>query len=186
MRWCPAKACEKIDRAKLGNLPLSYFSWACSLTCSGATAFFALLGHHRASRKPGETVLISAASGAVGQVAGQIAKLKGCRVIGTAGAADKARLREARSRLRCRHRLQGQGSRRRSSTDARTARAQGHIDVFFDNVGGVLHDAAVVANLALHGADHHRAAAIAAAMTSSANPISGIAPQPASPGEAAR
>src|ERR1700722_13676898 len=61
----PARACEKIDRAKLGNLPLSYLLGV--LGMPGATAFFALdtIGKPQA----GETVLISAASGAVGQVA---------------------------------------------------------------------------------------------------------------------
>ena len=41
--------------------------------------------------KPGETVVVSAASGAVGQVVGQLAKLRGCRVVGIAGGAEKCR-----------------------------------------------------------------------------------------------
>ncbi len=41
--------------------------------------------------KPGETVVVSAASGGVGQAAGQIAKIKGCRVVGIAGVEDKCR-----------------------------------------------------------------------------------------------
>ena len=41
--------------------------------------------------KAGETVVVSAAAGAVGSVVGQIAKLKGCRVVGIAGGADKCR-----------------------------------------------------------------------------------------------
>jgi NADPH-dependent curcumin reductase CurA len=55
----------------------------------GMTAYFGLLeiGHPAA----GETVVVSAAAGAVGQVAGQIARIKGCRVVGIAGGAEKCR-----------------------------------------------------------------------------------------------
>src|SRR5258708_23301071 len=53
----------------------------------GLTAYFGLLDV--CDPKPGETVVISGAAGAVGSIVGQIAKLKGCRVIGSAGADDK-------------------------------------------------------------------------------------------------
>lgn len=53
----------------------------------GFTAYCGLLKHGRP--KEGETVVVSAASGAVGQLVGQIAKIKGCRAVGIAGAADK-------------------------------------------------------------------------------------------------
>ena len=53
----------------------------------GMTAYFGLL--HVGQPKPGETVVVSAASGAVGQVVGQIAKLMGCRTVGIAGGAKK-------------------------------------------------------------------------------------------------
>src|SRR4051812_27615020 len=53
----------------------------------GMTAYVGLL--EIGQPKAGETVVVSAASGAVGQVVGQIAKLKGCRVVGIAGADDK-------------------------------------------------------------------------------------------------
>ena len=53
----------------------------------GFTAYGGLLKHGRP--KPGETVAVSAASGAVGQLVGQIAKIKGCRAVGIAGAEDK-------------------------------------------------------------------------------------------------
>ncbi|MDJ0949783.1 MAG: NADP-dependent oxidoreductase [Alphaproteobacteria bacterium] len=55
----------------------------------GVTAFFGLLDVGRP--KPGETVLVSAASGAVGGVVGQIAKIKGCRAVGIAGGPAKSR-----------------------------------------------------------------------------------------------
>ncbi len=59
----------------------------------GMTAYTGLLGIGKP--KPGETVVVSAASGAVGAVAGQIARLEGCRVVGIAGGAEKCRYVEA-------------------------------------------------------------------------------------------
>ena len=55
----------------------------------GLTAYVGLLDIGQP--KPGETVVLAAATGAVGSVVGQIAKLKGCRVVGIAGAAEKCR-----------------------------------------------------------------------------------------------
>ena len=117
----------------------------------GATAYFALdtIGKPQA----GETVLISAAAGAVGQVAGQIAKLKGARVIATAGAADKLDYVTRELGFDAGGRLQRQG-REDPCRRARAATRPSGIDVFFDDVGGVTHDAAM-ANLALRGAHHH-------------------------------
>ncbi|MBO0096278.1 NADP-dependent oxidoreductase, partial [Listeria monocytogenes] len=56
---------------------------------TGMTAYFALLDVGQP--KNGETVVISGAAGAVGSVAGQIARLKGCRGVGIAGGAEKCR-----------------------------------------------------------------------------------------------
>lgn len=55
----------------------------------GPTAYFGLLDIGQP--KPGETLVVSAAAGGVGQIVGQIGKIKGCRVIGIAGGADKCR-----------------------------------------------------------------------------------------------
>jgi NADPH-dependent curcumin reductase len=139
----PAKACEKIDRAALGSLPLSYLLGV--LGMPGATAYFALdtIG----KPKCGETVLISAASGAVGQVAGQIAKLKGCKVIATAGAADK--LQYVTRELGFDIGIDYKGKDTAALSTELMQHAPNGIDVFFDNVGGVLHDA-VMMNLALN------------------------------------
>ena len=54
---------------------------------TGLTAYIGLL--EIGKPKPGETVFVSAAAGAVGQIVGQIAKLKGCKVVGSAGTDDK-------------------------------------------------------------------------------------------------
>ena len=138
----PAKGCEKIDRAKLGNLPLSYLLGI--LGMPGATAYFALdtIGKPQA----GETVLISAAAGAVGQVAGQIAKHRGCTVIATAGATDK--LDYVTRTLGFDVGIDYKGKDAAALAAELSNHAPNGIDVFFDNVGGVLHDA-VMMNLAL-------------------------------------
>ncbi len=53
----------------------------------GPTAYFGLLD--LGDPKPGETLVVSAAAGAVGSIVGQIAKIKGCRVVGLAGTDEK-------------------------------------------------------------------------------------------------
>ena len=139
----PAKAVERVDRALLGNLPLSYLLGV--LGMPGATAYFALdtIG----KPQPGETVLVSAAAGAVGQVAGQIAKLKGCKVIACAGAADK--LAYVTEELGFDIGVNYRDKSAEALAAEFAAHAPNGIDVFFDNVGGVTHDAAMM-TLALH------------------------------------
>jgi NADPH-dependent curcumin reductase CurA len=93
---------------------------------TGMTAYFGLLDVGRP--RPGDTVVVSAAAGAVGQIAGQLAKLGGCRAVGIAGGADKVRdLRE----------LYGYDSAiDYKNTDVGEALRDEHVDVYFDNVGG--------------------------------------------------
>lgn len=74
----------KVDTAKA---PLE--RWVGGLGMPGWTAYFGLL--EVGQPKEGETVVVSAASGAVGSVVGQIAKIKGCRAVGIAGGPDKCR-----------------------------------------------------------------------------------------------
>jgi NADPH-dependent curcumin reductase len=95
----------------------------------GLTAYVGLLDI--AQPKAGETVVVSAASGAVGSIAGQIARLKGCRVVGVAGSTEKCEYvtRELGFDAAVDHR----------ATDLRAALAAAcpnGIDVYFENVGG--------------------------------------------------
>jgi NADPH-dependent curcumin reductase CurA len=86
--------------------------------------------------RPGETVVVAAATGAVGSVVGQIAKLKGARVVGIAGGADKCRYAvETLGFDVCldRHDPQWAGQLAAACADG--------IDVYFENVGGEVFDA---------------------------------------------
>jgi len=94
--------------------------------------------------RPGDTVLISAAAGSVGQIAGQIAKLAGCRVIAVTSSEEKI--------ARCRELGYDAGINYRTEPDLAAAIARecpDGVDVFFDNTAGSIHDA-VLQNLATH------------------------------------
>jgi NADPH-dependent curcumin reductase CurA len=80
--------------------------------------------------KAGETVFVSAAAGAVGSVAGQIAKVHGCRVIGSAGTDEKAEI--LRNRLGFDYAF---NYRKTSPADALDEAAPDGLDIYFDNVG---------------------------------------------------
>jgi NADPH-dependent curcumin reductase CurA len=78
---------ERVNKVDTSLAPLQ--RWIGGLGMPGWTAYFGLLDVGQP--KPGETVVVSAASGAVGSVVGQIAKIKGCRAVGIAGGPDKCR-----------------------------------------------------------------------------------------------
>jgi NADPH-dependent curcumin reductase CurA len=84
-----------------------------------------------AALKEGESVFVSAAAGAVGSVAAQIAKIKGCYVIGSAGSDDKCRWLKEEIKLDAAINYKTQELR----TALKAAAPRG-IDVYFDNVGG--------------------------------------------------
>src|SRR5271169_1007800 len=102
-----------------------------ALGMPGMTAYAGLLEIGRP--QAGETVAVAAASGAVGSVVGQIAKIRGCRAVGIAGGADK-----------CRFVVDTLGfdacvdHRAPDFRDALAAACPGGIDVYFENVGGVV------------------------------------------------
>jgi NADPH-dependent curcumin reductase CurA len=119
----------KVDE-QLAPLP----SWLGGLGMPGHTAYFGL--KHVADVKPGETVVVSAASGAVGQVVGQIAKIEGARAVGIAGGPEKCAFitRELGFDAAVDH-------KRPDLSDALKAAAPQGIDVDFENVGGEVFDA---------------------------------------------
>ncbi len=122
---------ERVIKVDTRQAPLE--RWVGGLGMPGWTAYFGLLDVGQP--KTGETVVVSAASGAVGSVVGQIAKIKGCRVVGIAGGSEK-----------CRYVIQELGF------DACVDYKAGHlaqelkaacpkgIDVNFENVGGEILD----------------------------------------------
>lgn len=127
-----AKALTKVAPVK----PLSYAVSVLGVT--GKTAYFGMLEIGRP--KPGETVLVSAAAGAVGSVAGQIAKMQGARVVGLAGSDAKC----AWLTKEC-----GFDAAINYKTGPLPKALRQHcprgIDVFFDNVGGDIFEAALFA-----------------------------------------
>ena len=90
--------------------------------------------------KPGETVYVSAASGAVGQIAGQIAKLQGCHVVGSAGSDDKV------AYIRDELGFDGAFNYKMAPSldDALSAACPDGIDVYFENVGGAMLEAVLL------------------------------------------
>ncbi len=114
-----------------------------ALGYTGMTAFFGLLEVGRP--KQGETVVVSGAAGATGAVVGQIARIKGCRVVGIAGGPEKCSYltRELGFDAAIDYKSENIVTRLRESCPR-------GIDVYFDNVGGRILDAAL-SHLALHG-----------------------------------
>jgi NADPH-dependent curcumin reductase CurA len=122
---------RKVDGA---SAPLSYYLGV--LGMPGVTAWMGLLDI--AQPKAGETVVVSAASGAVGSVVGQIAKLKGCRAVGIAGGPKKCGYVTAELGFdACVDHRAG-----RLDEDLQAAAPKG-IDVVFENVGGPVLDTAL-------------------------------------------
>ncbi|KQH76919.1 NADP-dependent oxidoreductase [Mycobacterium gordonae] len=107
-----------------------------ALGISGLTAYFGLLDVGRP--QPGQTVVVSGAAGSVGSIAGQIARIKGCRAVGIAGGEEK-----------CRWLVEELGFDAAIDYKAGDLRGQlkthapDGIDVFFDNVGGATLEAAL-------------------------------------------
>jgi len=126
-----AKDLTKVD-PRLAPLP----RFLGALGMPGLTAYFGLLDIGKP--KEGETVVVSAAAGAVGAVTGQIARVKGCRVVGIAGGPDK-----------CRYVVDELGFDAAvdyKNEDVRAALSRlcpKGIDVYFDNVGGEILDIAL-------------------------------------------
>jgi len=129
-----AQHVNKLDK----SAPLSYYLGI--LGMPGLTAYFGL--NEIGKLVAGETVVVSGAAGAVGMVACQIARIKGCRVVGIAGSDDKnAYLKDV---LKVDEVLNYHTEKNMKAAIARTC--PDGVDVYFDNVGGEISDA-VFANI---------------------------------------
>ncbi len=126
----PAKKLDKVARAEPLTHLLSVYGVA------GLTAYFGLL--ECGQPKAGETVVVSAAAGSVGSIVGQIAKIKGCRVIGIAGGAAKCDLLVNELGFDA-----AVDYKAGPVFKALRAAAPNGIDVYFDNVGGDIFEAAL-------------------------------------------
>jgi NADPH-dependent curcumin reductase CurA len=120
--------------------PLSTFLGA--LGMPGMTAYFGLLDV--GALADGETVVVSGAAGAVGTMVGQIAKVKGCRVVGIAGGAQKCAMLTGELGFDAAIDYRADNVRQ-----ALKEYAPNGVDVYFDNVGGQILEAAL-SRLAMH------------------------------------
>ena len=125
-----ASAVEKLEE---GIAPASAYLGVLGIT--GLTAYFGLLSV--GELKAGDHVVISAAAGAVGTVAGQIARINDCHVTGIAGSSEKIRM--LREDLHFDEAINYKKSRNLKD-DIQAACPEG-VDVYFDNVGGEISDA---------------------------------------------
>lgn len=126
------KGLNKIDPDKT---PLSAYLGILGLT--GLTAYISL--EQIGKLKEGETLLVSGASGAVGSTVGQIGKIKGCHVVGIAGTDEKLKLMNEKLGF-------DKGINYKTTDDMKKAIANAcpnGVDVYFDNVGGEILDAAM-------------------------------------------
>ncbi len=114
------------------------------LGVTGLSAYFALL--EIGKPKPGETLVVSGAAGAVGSIAGQIGKIMGCRVVGIAGTDEKKELLITKFGFDA-------AINYRTTLDIEVAIAAScpnGVDIYFDNVGGEISDA-VISNMNKYG-----------------------------------
>jgi NADPH-dependent curcumin reductase len=128
---CEENAVFKVDTTEIA-LP----KYLGALGMPGMTAYFGLLDV--GEPKEGETVVVSGAAGAVGSVVGQIAKLKDCRVVGIAGGSEKCRWLVEELGFDAAIDYKGE-----DVGDALRTHCPEGVDVYFDNVGGEILDAAL-------------------------------------------
>ena len=133
----PARGLIALPRVEPLTHLLSVFGVA------GLTAYFGLIECGRP--KAGETVVVSAAAGSVGSIVGQIAKIKGCKVVGIAGGAAKCALLQNELGFDAAVDYKAGDTRR-----ALRAACPDGIDVYFDNVGGDILEACLF-NMNTHG-----------------------------------
>lgn len=129
----------RIDTWQLNGIQQAGLPLTTGLSVLGTTGLAAYYGLVHVGRpKKGETVLVSGAAGATGSIAGQIAKIKGCRTIGIAGSDEKC------EKLRNEFQYDAAINYKTEDVDAALSRhAPDGVDIYFDNVGGGTLDTAL-------------------------------------------
>ncbi len=142
--WSVAGA--QIARSGLAKIDLSVGSvtqWLNVLGMPGMTGYFGLMDVGQP--QPGETVVVSGAAGAVGQTVGQMARIKGCRVVGIAGGAAKCAwvVNELGFDACIDYKAAApEGAKKWDAVrDGLKQHCPGGVDIYFDNVGGDILDA---------------------------------------------
>ncbi len=128
-------AATSVNKIEAAKVPLSYYLGI--LGMPGLTAYFGLL--EIGKPKSGETVVVSGAAGAVGTVVCQIAKLKGCRVVGIAGSDDKLSYLKNELGVDVVINYRTAKNIQKAIADA----CPEGVDVYYDNVGGEISDAVI-------------------------------------------
>src|SRR5258708_4950806 len=134
-RYCVATPESVLRRVVPSSLPLS--ANLSVLGMNGITAYLAF--HGLGDPKPGEHVLVSTAAGSVGSFVGQLAHIAGCRAVGLTSSAEKA------AQAKARYGYQDMINYREATDLGEAIRAacpDGN-DIFFDNTGGTIADAAI-------------------------------------------
>jgi len=135
------------DPISLRKIDPTLGSISYNISCLGMPGLTAYVGMLDLGRPvAGETVFVSAASGAVGQLAGQLARMAGCRVVGSAGSDEKVRHIVEKLRFDAAFNYKTEESLER----ALEMHCPAGVDVYFDNVGGDMLDA-VLARLNTFG-----------------------------------
>lgn len=129
---------DKLRKIETKDVPIGYYLGV--LGMPGLTAYFGMTDI--CNPKPGETVVVSGAAGAVGLVAGQIAKIRGCHVVGITGSDEKVRV--LKSEFDFDEAINYKTVSNLQETIARACPKK--VDCYFDNIGGDISDA-VIANL---------------------------------------
>ena len=133
---------QKVD-PNIGKIPLSYYLGA--LGMPGMTSYFGFLDI--CQPKEGDVVVVSAASGAVGSLVGQIAKIHGCKVIGITGqpAENQQELKDLGFDVILNYKDYNNDPIALKDAIEKAAEPKTGIDCYFDNVGGFVLDAATLA-----------------------------------------
>ncbi|XP_051199602.1 2-alkenal reductase (NADP(+)-dependent) [Lolium perenne] len=133
---------ESLFKISHPEFPLSYYTGV--LGMPGLTAYAGFFDV--AKPKKGEYVFVSAASGAVGQLVGQLAKITGCYIVGSAGSDEKVNLLKTKFGFD-----DAFNYKKEKDLNAALKRCfPKGIDIYFENVGGAMLDA-VLLNMRLHG-----------------------------------